>query len=156
MKSGIVAAILLATVLPSTAAGPTAEELAERVTQLEKSVEEITKALASLAEETEVKVAVPTKADDAKRPKNEIVILVKADGGMVVEGKSLSPDELLELLKDRAKQNQSQAVRVQGDAAVGYGRIVEVIEICQKAALWNISFGTERKGTSKPADAKTK
>ncbi len=152
MKSRIIAAILLASVLPSTAAGPTVEELADRVAQLEKSVQELTKALAFLTEETEVKVALPAKADDAERPKGEIVILVKADGGMVVEGKGLTPDELLELLKERAKQNENQAVRVRGDETVGYERIVEVIEICQKAALWNISFGTERKAASKPAD----
>lgn len=156
MKASIIAAVLLASVLPSAAAGPTVEELADRVAQLETSVQELSKALAFLTEETGVKVALPAKAGDAERPKDEVVILVKEDGGMVVEGKSLTPDELLELLKERAKQNENQAVRVRGDAAVGYERIVEVIGICQRAALWNVSFGTDRKAASKPADAKSK
>ena len=135
MNLSTIAALLIANALPSAAAAPTVEVLAG---------------------ETEMKAAVPAKVDDVKRAKDEIIILVKADGGIVVAGKNLTSDGLLELLKEKAKQNKNQAVRVRGDAAVGYERIVEVIEICQKAALWNVSFGTERKAASKPADVKGK
>jgi biopolymer transport protein ExbD len=135
MKLSALAALLIANALPSAAAAPTVEVFAG---------------------ETEMKVAVPARVDDVKRAKDEIIILVKADGGIVVAGKILTSDELLELLKKKSKQNKNQAVRVRGDAAVGYQRIVEVIEICQKAALWNVSFGTERKAASKPADTESK
>jgi len=35
-------------------------------------------------------------------------------------------------------------VRIRGDGAVAYQRIVEVIDTCQKAGIWNISFATQR------------
>lgn len=135
MKLSTIAALLIANALPSAAAAPTVEVLAG---------------------DTEMKVAVPGKVDDVKRAKDEIIILVKADGGIVVAGKNLTSDGLLELLKERTRRNQAQAVRIRGDAAVGYQRIVEVIEVCQKSALWNIRFETERKGAAEPADVKGK
>jgi biopolymer transport protein ExbD len=144
MKSRIIAAVLHAAVLSSAAAGPMVEELAERVAKLEKSVEELAKLRDFLAAETKMKVAVPAKPDEAALEKDEIVINVKADGGIVVEGDQMTLDGLLELLKEVAKRNKDQAVRIRGDAEVGYQRIVEVIDACQKAGLSKTSFATQR------------
>lgn len=144
MKSRIIAAVLHAAVLASATAGPTVEELAERVARLEKSVEELAKLRDFLAAETELKIAVPAVHDDAALEVDELVINVKADGGMMVEGDQLTLDSLLELLKERAKRNKDQAVRIRGDAAAEYQRIVEVIDVCQKAGLWKTSFATRR------------
>ncbi len=107
-------------------------------------MEELAKLRDFLAAETELKVAVPSVPDDAALEKDELVIHVKADGGMVVEGDQLTRDGLLELLKERAKRNKDQAVRIRGDAAVEYQRIVEVIDACQKAGLWKTSFATRQ------------
>ena len=142
MKFGIIAAFLHAAVLSSATAGPTLEELTERVAKLEESVEELTEVRDFLAAETKMKVSVPAKPDEAALEEDEIVIHVKADGGIVVEGAPLSLDGLLELLKERAKRNKDQAVRIRGDAEVGYQRIVEVIDACQKAGLSKTSFAT--------------
>ncbi len=143
MKFRIIAAVLHAAVLSSAAAGPTVEELAERVARLEKSVEELAKLRDFLAADTELKVAVPAMPDVAALEEDELVINVKADGGIVVEGDQLTLDGLLELLKERAKRNKDQAVRIRGDSAVAYQRIVDVIDACQKAGLWKTSFATQ-------------
>lgn len=132
MKSRFIAAILLASVLPCTAAGPTVEELADRVALLEKSVEELTKALAFFAEEPEMKAAVPAKADDAAPAKEEIIIHVRGNGEIVIAGKVLTLEGLDEFLKQQVDPETKPSARIRGDASVEYQRIVEVIEVCQK------------------------
>jgi biopolymer transport protein ExbD len=144
MEFRIIAAILHSAMLSSAIAGPTVEELTERVAKLEKSVEELAKLRDFLAAETKMKVAVPANCDDAAQEEDEIVINVKVDGGIVVKKDKLTLDGLLELLEERAKRNKDQAVRIRGDAAVEYQRIVEVIDVCQKAGLWKTSFATRR------------
>jgi biopolymer transport protein ExbD len=97
--------------------------------------------------ETELKVAVPTAQEGAEpndRQRGEIIINVLADGVIRVEGLSVDRPQLLEKLSAIAKQYKNQPVRIRGDGGVAYQRIVEVIDTCQKAGIWNISFDTQR------------
>jgi biopolymer transport protein ExbD len=97
--------------------------------------------------ETELKVAVPTAQEGAEpkdRQRGEIIINVLADGVIRVEGLSVDRPQLLEKLSAIAKQYNNQPVRIRGDGGVAYQRIVEVIDTCQKAGIWNISFATQR------------
>lgn len=97
--------------------------------------------------ETELKVAVPTAqegADPTDRQRGEIIINVLADGVIRVEGLAVDRPQLLEKLAEIAKQYKNQPVRIRGDGGVAYQRIVEVIDTCQKAGIWNISFATQR------------
>ena len=54
------------------------------------------------------------------------------------------PAAAYEKLSAIAKQFKNQPVRIRGDGNVAYQRIVEVIDTCQKAGIWNISFATQR------------
>ena len=58
-------------------------------------------------------------------------------------------EQLLEKLAKIAKEYENQPVRIRGDGGVQYQRIVEVIDTCQKAGIWNISFATQRPTPSK-------
>jgi biopolymer transport protein ExbD len=149
MNSSIIAAILLATVLPSAAAEPTVEELSQRVAQLEKTVEELSKALALVADKPETKVASPPQPVGAEAVKPEIIVNVHADGGLVVEGRKFTLEELNGTLKEVAKRDKDQPIRLRCDASVTYQRIVEVIEGCQEAGLWCVSFASVRKAEKK-------
>ena len=53
--------------------------------------------------------------------------------------------QLKEKLGAIAKQHKNQPIRLRGDAECSYQTIVEVIDTCQKAGIWNISFATQRK-----------
>ena len=53
-------------------------------------------------------------------------------------------DQLQNRLAAIVRQNENQPVRIRGDGKVAYQRIVEVIDTCQKAGIWNISFATQR------------
>lgn len=96
--------------------------------------------------ETELNVAVPTaeEGSELNRPKGEIIINVLPDGTIRVEGATVDLHQLLEKLAAIAKQFKNQPVRIRGDGNVAYQRIVEVIDTCQKAGIWNISFATQR------------
>ena len=96
--------------------------------------------------ETELNVSVPTAQEGAEpeRQRGEIIINVLPDGSIRVEGLNVDLPQLHEKLSVIAKQFKNQPVRIRGDGKVAYQRIVEVIDTCQKAGIWNISFATQR------------
>jgi biopolymer transport protein ExbD len=96
--------------------------------------------------ETELDVSVPTAEEGAvlDRPKGEIIINILADNTIRVEGNTVDLNQLQDKLAAIARQFENQPVRIRGDGQVAYQRIVEVIDTCQKAGIWNISFATQR------------
>lgn len=96
--------------------------------------------------ETELNVSVPTaeEGSELNRPRGEIIINVLATGVIRVEGGTVELPQLHEKLAAIARQFENQPVRIRGDGGVAYQRIVEVIDTCQKAGIWNISFATQR------------
>ena len=99
--------------------------------------------------ETELNVSVPTAQEgaDPERQRGEIIINVLPDRVIRVEGYDMDLPKLHEKLAAIAKQFENQPVRIRGDGKVDYQRIVEVIDTCQKAGIWNISFATQAPAT---------
>ena len=149
MKPTAIAAILLAAVLPSAAAEPTVEELSQQVAQLEKTVGELSKALALVADKPETKVVSLPQPVGAAADQPEIIVNVAADGGLVVEGRKLTLEELKGKLKEVAKRDKDQPIRIRCDDSVTYQRVVEVIDGCQEAELWCVSLASVRKAEKK-------
>lgn len=96
--------------------------------------------------ETELNVSVPTAQEGAEpeRVRGEIIINVLADSSIKVEGVVVDREQLRAKLAEIAGEYRNQPVRIRGDGGVAYQRIVEVIDTCQKAGIWNISFATQR------------
>ena len=96
--------------------------------------------------ETELSVSVPTAQEGAEpeRQMSEIVINILGDGKIRIEGTTVDLEQLLVKLAPIATAFENQPVRIRGDGAVEYQRIVGVIDTCQKAGIWNISFATQR------------
>ena len=103
--------------------------------------------------ETELNVSVPTAQEGAEpeRVRGEIIINVLADGVIRVEGSAVDKQQLFDKLSAIAKQYRNQPVRIRGDGNVAYQRIVEIIDTCQKAGIWNISFATQKAEPAPPA-----
>jgi biopolymer transport protein ExbD len=101
--------------------------------------------------ETELSVSVPTAQEgaDPQRQIGEIQINILADQTIRIDGTTLDLEQLLEKLAKIAEKFENQPVRIRGDGGVAYQRIVEVIDTCQKAGIWNISFATQRPTPSK-------
>lgn len=96
--------------------------------------------------ETELSVSVPTAEEgaDPQRQQGEIIINILADSSIKVEGLVMDLPQLFDKLAPIAKQYPNQPVRIRGDGQVPYQRMVEVIDTCQKAGIWNVSFATQR------------
>lgn len=96
--------------------------------------------------ETELDVSVPTaeQGEELTRPMGEIIINILKDNTIKVEGVAVDLAQLHDKLAAIAGQFENQPVRIRGDGEVTYQRIVQVIDTCQKAGIWNISFATQR------------
>lgn len=95
-------------------------------------------------EEMDLRIAVPTSEEgaDPKRVLNEIILNVSTDGSVSVWGAPKTKAQLKEIMSELALQNESQPVRLRGDAGTPFQKIVEVIDTCQQAGIWNVSFAT--------------
>jgi biopolymer transport protein ExbD len=94
--------------------------------------------------ENELDVRVPTasKANETQPYVGQVVINIKADGTVIVNRQPKSSQELLELLKKLSQLYPDQAVIVRGDQGVEYKHIVDVLDICRQADIWNVAFAT--------------
>jgi biopolymer transport protein ExbD len=97
--------------------------------------------------EMDMSVSVPSAQEgaDTKRALGEIIVNVRVTGEVVVEGQVMTQAQLKDKLAAIARQHKNQPIRLRGDADASYQTIVEVIDTCQKAGIWNISFATQRK-----------
>ena len=100
--------------------------------------------------ETELNVSVPTAQEgaDPTRQRGEIIINILADGSIRVDSVTVDLPKLITKLSAIAQVYKNQPVRIRGDGGVPYQRIVEVIDVCQKSGIWNISFATQRPAAS--------
>ena len=94
--------------------------------------------------ETEIDISVPAAAEGKppKRSIGEIIVNVKKDGGIFVEGKVNSEDELMATLSQVSREYKDQAVILRGDKETPFYHIVSVLNVCQKAGIWNVAFAT--------------
>ena len=94
--------------------------------------------------ENELDVRVPSaaKANEPQPYVGQVVINVKANGTIVVNRQQKTVAELLDQLKKLAQLYPDQAVIVRGDEAVDYKHIVQVLDICREADIWNVAFAT--------------
>ncbi len=92
-------------------------------------------------------ISVPA-ADEGKEKESrnvgEIIINIKTQGEIIVNGQELSEEELLVKLKNIVTVYKDQAVILRGDEVADYKFVVNVLNICQKAGIWNIAFATRR------------
>ena len=92
--------------------------------------------------ELDVRVPTATKANETQPYVGQVVINIKADGTVIVNRQPKSSQELLELLKKLSQLYPDQAVIVRGDQGVEYKHIVDVLDICRQADIWNVAFAT--------------
>ena len=95
--------------------------------------------------ETEIDISVPA-ADEGKTKEGqsigEIVVNVKKDGSIVVEGEKITELQLLAKLQLIASVHKDQAVILRSDENSFYKFTMNVLNTCQKAGIWNVSFAT--------------
>jgi biopolymer transport protein ExbD len=95
-------------------------------------------------QERELDVQMPTAGEskEQRRSVGEVIINVKSDGTLVMNRRPMSPEELLTALSRVATLYPDQAVVLRGDQRVDYGHIVQTLDICRRANIWNVAFAT--------------
>ena len=94
--------------------------------------------------ELDIKIPSASKAKEPQAYVGQVVVNVKPDGSIMMNRKLLSADELRAKLKDLSKLYPEQAVILRGDQRTNYKSIVDVLDICRTANIWNVAFATAR------------
>jgi len=100
--------------------------------------------------ETEIDITLPTAetGEVPQRLPGEVIINVLNDGSIMVNGQNLSASDLGSMLQRLAQLFPGQPVLLRADKAAQYDYIVQVLDMCRKADIWNISFATGTPGTA--------
>lgn len=96
--------------------------------------------------ETELDVRVPTAREgkENRRMVGEVILNVKIDGSIVMNRRTFTPEELQAALARIAELYPDQAVVLRGDQGTEYRHIVDVLDICRGANIWNVAFATSK------------
>jgi len=102
----------------------------------------------------ELSLPAATEAKAKKRDNLEKVINIHVDGRVVIDQQEYTLDQLKEKMSILVRVNKNQPVRLRGDKTTDYEHIVNVINRCSEAGIWNFSFatGTTKKEPAPPAE----
>ena len=94
--------------------------------------------------EKEIGIELPEAASGtvAEADIEELIINVFEDGRIVLSGTEISSSDLLTALKSAAQNDPDTQVTIRGDRLVRHERIVNVMDACGRAGLYNLSVGT--------------
>ena len=96
--------------------------------------------------ENELDVKIPTASEGKETDAyvGQVVVNVKSNGALVFNRKPITAQELEGKLRSLADLSPNQAVILRGDEQVNYRYIVDVLDICRRANIWNIAFATAK------------
>ena len=94
--------------------------------------------------ELDVKIPKASAAKERSAPIGDVIVNVKADGNVIVNRRTLTSQELSDLLKNLVQLSADQAVVIRGDEAGAYKNIVNVLNICSEAGVTNVAFATAK------------
>lgn len=96
--------------------------------------------------------AADEKKEEEQRIRNvgEIIVNIKTDGEIVVNNQEITKEELLTKLQNITAYYKDQAVILRGDRVANFQYIVDVLNVCQKAGIYNIAFATQKPEVEAP------
>lgn len=92
----------------------------------------------------DVTVPAASQAKETQAYVGQVVVNVREDGAIIFNRKPITSDELREKLTQLRDLYPDQAVILRGDQNVDYKFIVEVLDICRSANIWNVAFATAK------------
>jgi biopolymer transport protein ExbD len=94
--------------------------------------------------ELDVKVPAAKSGNEPVAAVNQTVLNVKIDGSVVWNRKTVPPAELQTRLTELARLYPDYAIILRGDENAAYKSIVNVLDICRDAGIWNVAFATDK------------
>jgi biopolymer transport protein ExbD len=104
----------------------------------------ITWSMARKENELDVRVPAASAGQESNPVVNQTVLNVKADGSIVWDRKIIGKEALLEKLKSLASLYPDYAIILRGDVKTDYDHIVQVLDTCRLAGIWNVAFATNK------------
>ncbi len=94
--------------------------------------------------ERDMDISVPAaeQAANKDRQAGEIIINVRKDGTVVLNGLVTSESDLLAKLKAISETYPDQAVILRGSAEADFQSIIDVLDVIKEAGIWNVAFAT--------------
>lgn len=95
--------------------------------------------------ESEISIKLPNAktAQEPERLPGEIIVNLTKEGKVRVNGGDMPLSELKSRLSKISKFYPGQPVIIRADKEVKYESLVEVIDTCREADVWNFSLATE-------------
>ena len=96
--------------------------------------------------ETALEVKVPTAKEgkETRRSISECILNVRSDGSVILNRQTLSLGQLQAKLTQLSQLYPDQAVILRGDEQASYRAIVDVLDACRAANVWNVAFATAK------------
>jgi len=104
----------------------------------------ITWSMARKENELDVRVPAASAGQESNPVVNQTVLNVKADGTIVWDRKVIARAALMEKLKSLAALYPDYAIIPRGDVKTDYEHIVQVLDTCRGAGIWNVAFATSK------------
>lgn len=94
--------------------------------------------------EAEIDIKLPTAqtARNEQRLPGEIILNISRTGDVIVNGRTLSPEELNAMLRRLTEIAGGQPVIIRADRQTAYEHLIRILDLCRQADIWNISFAT--------------
>src|SRR5690606_716587 len=98
--------------------------------------------------ESELNISVPKSKEskEASRSPGEIIINITEDGQYMVNQQKLRLNDLQAMLQQVSELFPNQPVIMRADDETFHKHVVEVLDACAKAEIWDISFATSTEG----------
>ena len=96
--------------------------------------------------ERDMDISVPAaeEAENQDRQTGEIIVNVREDGSIILNGKTVSETELLSKLRAISDAYPDQAVILRGASEADFQAIINVLDQIKKAGIWNVAFATTK------------
>jgi biopolymer transport protein ExbD len=108
----------------------------------------VTSALEENEKSLTINLPQASQASPGNQGRTELIININRKGDVIIKNEKMSLKLLSERLVQLAELYKGigiPAVIVRGDKNASYGRVVEVLDICAKAKMHNVSFVTVEK-----------
>ncbi len=94
--------------------------------------------------ELQVDIQLPTATTGIQpnRLPGQIIVNIDAGGVVTVNGRVLTPEQLLERFKILSENFPGHPVVIRSDGATPYEKVLLVIDLCRQADIDNLSFAT--------------
>ena len=104
----------------------------------------VTWSMARKENELDVRVPSAQAGQESNPVVNQTVMNIKADGTIVLDRKTITKDALQAKLKSLAALYPDYAIILRGDVKTVYDHIVQVLDTCRAAGIWNVAFATNK------------